>query len=224
MSSTLRGKHLHAQAREMAFHLYQWIKSQNEDQCTKEIKEKEYLSFNSLEGKMCLILQGKIVEQNLSEYYNWCGKNKKPAFNRFKNIINFVVRVVRKNKFSRDATQQKLKLSLRKRMNATLQTNFESLGQQVATQIDTDFSKNLQTFDDSEDWENELLNEIVEDRGNTNKDLKDEESATTFSECEITLTPSNQCLNSVNSLKMLARKLGINKLNDMLCDIQCVRK
>ncbi|KAF5291675.1 hypothetical protein FQA39_LY14312 [Lamprigera yunnana] len=40
MSSTLRGKHLHAQAREMAFNVYQWIKSQNEDQCTKEIKEK----------------------------------------------------------------------------------------------------------------------------------------------------------------------------------------
>ncbi|KAF5304706.1 hypothetical protein FQA39_LY09483 [Lamprigera yunnana] len=40
MSSTFRGKHLHAQAREMAFKLYQWIKSKNEDQCTKEIKEK----------------------------------------------------------------------------------------------------------------------------------------------------------------------------------------
>ncbi|KAF5287002.1 hypothetical protein FQA39_LY16116 [Lamprigera yunnana] len=40
MSSTLRGKHLHAQAREMAFNVYQWIKSQNENQCTKEIKEK----------------------------------------------------------------------------------------------------------------------------------------------------------------------------------------
>ncbi|KAF5290235.1 hypothetical protein FQA39_LY14789 [Lamprigera yunnana] len=40
MSSTLCGKHLHAQAREMAFNVYQWIKSQNEDQCTKEIKEK----------------------------------------------------------------------------------------------------------------------------------------------------------------------------------------
>ncbi|KAF5288378.1 hypothetical protein FQA39_LY15468 [Lamprigera yunnana] len=39
MSSTLRGKHLHAQAREIAFNVYQWIKSQNEDQCTKEIKE-----------------------------------------------------------------------------------------------------------------------------------------------------------------------------------------
>ncbi|KAF5297339.1 hypothetical protein FQA39_LY12178 [Lamprigera yunnana] len=37
--STLRGKHLHTQAREMAFNVYQWIKSQNEDQCTKEIKE-----------------------------------------------------------------------------------------------------------------------------------------------------------------------------------------
>ncbi|KAF5294232.1 hypothetical protein FQA39_LY13480 [Lamprigera yunnana] len=31
MSSTLR---------KMAFNVYQWIKSQNEDQCTKEIKEK----------------------------------------------------------------------------------------------------------------------------------------------------------------------------------------
>ncbi|KAF5285976.1 hypothetical protein FQA39_LY16487 [Lamprigera yunnana] len=40
MSSTLRGKHLHAQACEMAFNVYQWIKSQNEDQCIKEIKEK----------------------------------------------------------------------------------------------------------------------------------------------------------------------------------------
>ncbi|KAF5294224.1 hypothetical protein FQA39_LY13472 [Lamprigera yunnana] len=40
MSSTLRGKHLHAQAREMAFNVYHWIKSQNEDQCTKKIKEK----------------------------------------------------------------------------------------------------------------------------------------------------------------------------------------
>ncbi|KAF5291347.1 hypothetical protein FQA39_LY03498 [Lamprigera yunnana] len=40
MLSTLRGKHLHVQAREMAFNVYQWIKSQNEDQCTKEIKEK----------------------------------------------------------------------------------------------------------------------------------------------------------------------------------------
>ncbi|KAF5275075.1 hypothetical protein FQA39_LY07012 [Lamprigera yunnana] len=40
MSSTLCGKHLHAQAHEMAFNVYQWIKSQNEDQCTKEIKEK----------------------------------------------------------------------------------------------------------------------------------------------------------------------------------------
>ncbi|KAF5270739.1 hypothetical protein FQA39_LY01477 [Lamprigera yunnana] len=40
MSSTLRGKHLHTQTREMAFNVYQWIKSQNEDQCTKEIKEK----------------------------------------------------------------------------------------------------------------------------------------------------------------------------------------
>ncbi|KAF5278146.1 hypothetical protein FQA39_LY05991 [Lamprigera yunnana] len=39
MSSTLRGKHLHAQAREMAFNVYQWIISQNEDQYTKEIKE-----------------------------------------------------------------------------------------------------------------------------------------------------------------------------------------
>ncbi|KAF5275814.1 hypothetical protein FQA39_LY06674 [Lamprigera yunnana] len=36
MSTTLRGKHLHAQA----FNVYQWIKSQIEDQCTKEIKEK----------------------------------------------------------------------------------------------------------------------------------------------------------------------------------------
>ncbi|KAF5302408.1 hypothetical protein FQA39_LY10447 [Lamprigera yunnana] len=40
MSSTLHGKHLHAQGREMAFNVYLWIKSQNEDQCTKEIKEK----------------------------------------------------------------------------------------------------------------------------------------------------------------------------------------
>ncbi|KAF5275441.1 hypothetical protein FQA39_LY06898 [Lamprigera yunnana] len=40
MSSTLRRKHLHAQAREMAFNVYQWIKSQNEDHSTKEIKEK----------------------------------------------------------------------------------------------------------------------------------------------------------------------------------------
>ncbi|KAF5304770.1 hypothetical protein FQA39_LY09547 [Lamprigera yunnana] len=40
MLSTLRGKHLHAQARKMAFNVYQWIKSQNEDQSTKEIKEK----------------------------------------------------------------------------------------------------------------------------------------------------------------------------------------
>ncbi|KAF5271760.1 hypothetical protein FQA39_LY08083 [Lamprigera yunnana] len=40
MSSTLRGKHLQPQARKMAFNLYQWIKSQNEDQCTKEIKVK----------------------------------------------------------------------------------------------------------------------------------------------------------------------------------------
>ncbi|KAF5269665.1 hypothetical protein FQA39_LY08588 [Lamprigera yunnana] len=43
MSSTLRGKHLHAQAREMAFNLYQSIESQNEDQCTKEIKDFELL-------------------------------------------------------------------------------------------------------------------------------------------------------------------------------------
>ncbi|KAF5289588.1 hypothetical protein FQA39_LY15035 [Lamprigera yunnana] len=40
MSSTLRGKHLHDQARKMAFNVYKWIKSQNEDQCTKEIKQK----------------------------------------------------------------------------------------------------------------------------------------------------------------------------------------
>ncbi|KAF5306544.1 hypothetical protein FQA39_LY08866 [Lamprigera yunnana] len=40
MLSTLRRKHLHAQARKMAFNVYQWIKSQNEYQCTKEIKEK----------------------------------------------------------------------------------------------------------------------------------------------------------------------------------------
>ncbi|KAF5269770.1 hypothetical protein FQA39_LY08551 [Lamprigera yunnana] len=40
MLSTLRGKHLHAQAREMAFNVHQWIKSQNENQCIKEIKEK----------------------------------------------------------------------------------------------------------------------------------------------------------------------------------------
>ncbi|KAF5277628.1 hypothetical protein FQA39_LY06121 [Lamprigera yunnana] len=40
MSSTFRGKHLHAQAREMAFNVYQWIKSQNEDQCRKKIEEK----------------------------------------------------------------------------------------------------------------------------------------------------------------------------------------
>ncbi|KAF5283888.1 hypothetical protein FQA39_LY04708 [Lamprigera yunnana] len=40
MSSTFGGKHLHVQACEMAFNVYQWIKSQNEDQCTKEIKEK----------------------------------------------------------------------------------------------------------------------------------------------------------------------------------------
>ncbi|KAF5279989.1 hypothetical protein FQA39_LY05370 [Lamprigera yunnana] len=40
MSSTLREKHFHAQAREVAFNVYQWIKSQNKDQCTKEIKEK----------------------------------------------------------------------------------------------------------------------------------------------------------------------------------------
>ncbi|KAF5274599.1 hypothetical protein FQA39_LY07211 [Lamprigera yunnana] len=40
MPSTLRGKQLHAQAHEMAFNVYQWIKYQNEDQCTKEIKEK----------------------------------------------------------------------------------------------------------------------------------------------------------------------------------------
>ncbi|KAF5296703.1 hypothetical protein FQA39_LY12403 [Lamprigera yunnana] len=50
----------------------------------------------------------KILELNLSESYNWCGKNNKPAFNHFKNIINFVVGVVRKNKFSRDATQQEV--------------------------------------------------------------------------------------------------------------------
>ncbi|KAF5294578.1 hypothetical protein FQA39_LY13337 [Lamprigera yunnana] len=40
MSSTLCGKHLHAQEREMVFNVYQWIKSQNEDQYIKEIKEK----------------------------------------------------------------------------------------------------------------------------------------------------------------------------------------
>lgn len=40
MSSTLRGKTLHSQAREMAFNVYKWIKSQNEDQCMKGIKEK----------------------------------------------------------------------------------------------------------------------------------------------------------------------------------------
>ncbi|KAF5284103.1 hypothetical protein FQA39_LY17114 [Lamprigera yunnana] len=40
MSSTLRRKHLHAQARELAFNMYQWIKSQSEDQFTKEIREK----------------------------------------------------------------------------------------------------------------------------------------------------------------------------------------
>ncbi|KAF5274718.1 hypothetical protein FQA39_LY07110 [Lamprigera yunnana] len=40
MSSTLCGKHLHVQVHEMAFNVYQWIKSQNEDQCTKESKEK----------------------------------------------------------------------------------------------------------------------------------------------------------------------------------------
>ncbi|KAF5271763.1 hypothetical protein FQA39_LY08086 [Lamprigera yunnana] len=40
MSSNLSRKHFHAQAREMAFNVYQWIKSQNEDQCTNEIKEK----------------------------------------------------------------------------------------------------------------------------------------------------------------------------------------
>ncbi|KAF5297283.1 hypothetical protein FQA39_LY12122 [Lamprigera yunnana] len=40
MSSTLRGKDLHAQAHEMTFNVCQWIKSQNEDHRTKEIKEK----------------------------------------------------------------------------------------------------------------------------------------------------------------------------------------
>ncbi|KAF5286874.1 hypothetical protein FQA39_LY00407 [Lamprigera yunnana] len=40
MSLTLRQKHLQDQVREMTFNVYQWIKSQNEDQCTKEIKEK----------------------------------------------------------------------------------------------------------------------------------------------------------------------------------------
>ncbi|KAF5299310.1 hypothetical protein FQA39_LY02483 [Lamprigera yunnana] len=40
MLSTLRGKHLHAQAHEMDFNVYQWIKSQKEDQCTIEVKEK----------------------------------------------------------------------------------------------------------------------------------------------------------------------------------------
>ncbi|KAF5274397.1 hypothetical protein FQA39_LY07277 [Lamprigera yunnana] len=40
MSSTLHEKHLHAQACEMAFNVYQWIKSQNGNPCTKEIKEK----------------------------------------------------------------------------------------------------------------------------------------------------------------------------------------
>ncbi|KAF5281593.1 hypothetical protein FQA39_LY17765 [Lamprigera yunnana] len=40
MLSTLRGKHLYAQVREMAFNVYQWIKSQNENQSTKEIKQK----------------------------------------------------------------------------------------------------------------------------------------------------------------------------------------
>ncbi|KAF5284718.1 hypothetical protein FQR65_LT13420 [Abscondita terminalis] len=33
----------------------------------------------------------KIVGQNLAESYNWCGKNKKPAFNKLKNIINFII-------------------------------------------------------------------------------------------------------------------------------------
>ncbi|KAF5272388.1 hypothetical protein FQR65_LT17421 [Abscondita terminalis] len=50
----------------------------------------------------------KIVGQNLAESYNWCGKNKKPAFNKLKNIINFIIGVVRKNKLSKDATQQQV--------------------------------------------------------------------------------------------------------------------
>ncbi|KAF5298933.1 hypothetical protein FQA39_LY11650 [Lamprigera yunnana] len=47
MSSTLREKHLHGQAREMAFNVHQWIKSQIEDQCIKQIKEncQELLEF-----------------------------------------------------------------------------------------------------------------------------------------------------------------------------------
>ncbi|KAF5281538.1 hypothetical protein FQA39_LY05073 [Lamprigera yunnana] len=40
MLSTSCGKHLHAQAHDIAYNVYIWIKSENEDQFIKEIKEK----------------------------------------------------------------------------------------------------------------------------------------------------------------------------------------
>ncbi|KAF5297252.1 hypothetical protein FQR65_LT10024 [Abscondita terminalis] len=60
----------------------------------------------------------------------------------------------------------------------------------------------------------------MDDTANTNEDTKEDESAASVSECEFTPTPLNQSLNSVNLLKMLARELGNNKLNDMLSDIE----
>ncbi|KAF5296149.1 hypothetical protein FQA39_LY12603 [Lamprigera yunnana] len=58
MSSTLHGKHLHVQAREMAFNVYQWIKSQNEDQYIKEIKEK---------GSRATVLSVRTIERFIKE-------------------------------------------------------------------------------------------------------------------------------------------------------------
>ncbi|KAF5293719.1 hypothetical protein FQA39_LY03204 [Lamprigera yunnana] len=108
-----------------------WRSSHNSCGCkNNELTEKtlELISFFQLIGRKDVLdttrrILSKIVGQNLSKSYNWCGKNNKPAFNRFKNVINFVVGVVRKNKFNRDVTQQEVETIIKSRLRIATNRN-----------------------------------------------------------------------------------------------------
>ncbi|KAF5289579.1 hypothetical protein FQA39_LY15026 [Lamprigera yunnana] len=88
MSSTLRGTYLHAQAREMAFNVNQWIKSQNEDQCTKEIKENVSKATRVSEEEWKLFLKQR---EHINKYFHTLDIVWKPSQLGSKILTNEII-------------------------------------------------------------------------------------------------------------------------------------
>ncbi|KAF5293380.1 hypothetical protein FQA39_LY02865 [Lamprigera yunnana] len=143
MSSTLRGKHLHAQAREIAFNLYQWIKSQNEDQYTKEIKEKVSRAtghrkqhsiilpskpmkdiIEDAKEKQQLKQRAKAVKRNFTD----CEKNKN-IWKKSKTLKQNKRKVIFEDKFSKNERTKRIKKSITPKFdfNETLSENFDNV-------------------------------------------------------------------------------------------------